>query len=195
MFQQHVLFQCKSMLMAANDVNTGLAAHDFHRVFYGIQNLLNAAGNVSKALWGQRDKLEEQRKPLRDSIGVDNNSPLHEVMMRNNFEHFDERLDRWWRESAQHNSMDFNLSPRNAVHGFDEIDRFRVFDPHTTDLTFWGDDFNMQQLIDEALRILPTLQEEANKPHYERPEDRAAAANGIGLHEAMPDDGRNAPHD
>jgi hypothetical protein len=50
LFQQHVLFQCESMLMAVNDVNDGLKAHNAHRIFYALQNLLNAAANVSKTL-------------------------------------------------------------------------------------------------------------------------------------------------
>jgi hypothetical protein len=89
--------------------------------------------------------------------------------MCNNFEHFDERLDRWWRESPNHNAIDLSLTPHTGVGGIDNINWFRIFDPQTTDMTFWGDDFNVQQLLNGVQRILPTLREEANKPHWNAP--------------------------
>jgi hypothetical protein len=165
-FQQQVLHQCDFMLLAANEVNSGLQQQNLTMVFFGTQNLLNAVANISKALWGQRGKFSEARKDLRDSIGIGDDSPLHQVTMRNHFEHFDERLDKWWSDSKAHNFMDFNLAPRSSVAGIEEIDWFRIFDPKTTDMTFWSEDFNLQQLINEVQRILPKLKEEANKPHW-----------------------------
>ena len=69
-FQHQVLTQCEFMLLAAEDVQAALQAHDTTRVFYGLQNLLNAAANVSKALWGQRGKRAAQRQELRASLGI-----------------------------------------------------------------------------------------------------------------------------
>ena len=166
LFQQQVLNQCKFMLLAANDITAALQTHDVTRTFCGLQNLLNAAANISKALWGQAGKLAAQRQDLRDSIGVSDDSPLRTVTMRNNFEHFDERLDVWWRDSQQHNNVDFCLMPKSAVKGVDPVDWFRVFDPATTDLYFWSQEFNIQELITEVQRMLPKLQEEASKPHW-----------------------------
>src|SRR5450631_2177877 len=91
-FQSQVALQCSFLLLAAEDLNRGLKQRNISYVFYALQNLLNAGANISKALWGQGGKLAIERKPLRDSIGVDDTSPLREVTMRNNFEHFDERI-------------------------------------------------------------------------------------------------------
>ncbi|HEX3181285.1 MAG TPA: hypothetical protein VHR44_08530 [Beijerinckiaceae bacterium] len=135
------------MILAAREVNAALQQRDMDRLFYAIQNLLNAAANVSKALWGSGGKLAVGRQPLRDSIGIGDDSPLRNVTMRNNFEHFDERLDRWWKDSTHHNHIDFVVGPPNAVAGADDIDRFRFFDPTTTNLTFWGQEFNIQALL------------------------------------------------
>jgi len=165
-FQQQVALQCDFMLRAANEVNVALKSDDMDGIYYAIQNLLNAAANISKALWGQGGKLAADRQELRDSIGIDDKSLLREVTMRNHFEHFDERLDRWWNESPHHNCVDRNLGPRSMIDGVEDIDRFRNFDPVTTDLTFWGQDFNLQKIIDEVRRILPKLREEASKPHW-----------------------------
>ncbi len=166
-FQQQVLTQCEFLLLAADDVNVSLNNHNTTRVFYALQNLLNAAANISKALWGQGGSLTAQRQALRDSIGISDASPLRNVTMRNNFEHFDERLEKWWRESQRHNYADFNIMPKSMVVGIDPIDWFRNFDPQTTDLYFWSQEFNIQELVTEVHKIVPKLQEETNKPHSE----------------------------
>jgi hypothetical protein len=87
--------------------------------------------------------------------------------MRNNYEHFDERLDEWWEKSANHNFMDMGLMPRAAIHGLAEVERFRAYDPATGDLTFWGEDLNLLAILTEVQRILPIVAEEASKPHWE----------------------------
>jgi hypothetical protein len=127
--------------------------------------MLNAGANISKAFWGSGGKLSVQRKPLRDSISLDDNSPLREVTMRNNFEHFDERIDRWWKESKQHNLIDFNIGL--AVKGAEDIDILRNFDPKSKEMIFGGERFNLQNLLDETRRILPLLEAEARKAHWE----------------------------
>lgn len=84
--------------------------------------------------------------------------------MRNNFEHLDDRLDTWWKESKRHLHADMSIGPKdNMLKGVEQIDRFRLFDPRTTDLTFWGQEFNIQAIVSEAQKILPKLLEEANK--------------------------------
>ena len=90
--------------------------------------------------------------------------------MRNNFDHFDERLDRWWQESKHHVYLDLNLMRKAGTSGVDEIDRFRAFDATTTDLTFWGQEFNIQRLVDEVRKIAPRL-EEAYKPRGQLSQD------------------------
>ena len=108
-----------------------------------------------------------ERKPIRDSIGVANNSIFKTTSMRNNFEHFDERLDKWWAESQNHNNFDFSVMPKSAVKGIDPIDWFRVFDPASGDMYFWNQEFNLKNIISEVKEFLPKLEKEANKPHWE----------------------------
>src|ERR1035437_3525844 len=146
LFQKQVLFQCEAVMFAASGINTAVENHDLKFLFYEMQNLLNATANISKALWGQGGKLYNQRIYLRESIGVSDNSPLKAVQMRNNFEHFDERLDAWWRDSKRHNYLDFSAAAKSSVAGLDPIDWFRVYDSSTTDLFFWSQEFNIQEI-------------------------------------------------
>jgi hypothetical protein len=168
LFQKQILLQCKFILVASNELNTSLITGDITRTFYAIQNLLVAASNVSKALWGQARRKSEERKPLRESIGIEDDSPLSRILTRDDFEHFDERLTRWWAQSENHNYLDLSLGPlRTSVQGLSEQDMFRGFNPQTSDVMFWGTDFNLNSLIQEVLRILPILEREANKPHWD----------------------------
>jgi hypothetical protein len=163
-FEQQVLNQCEFVLMAANEINAALKARHLKRVFFGLQNLLTAAANISKALWGQAGRFALERKDLRDSIGVADDSPLRRVTMRNHFEHFDERLDKWWRESGErHVMIDFCVMPKSAVQIMDPLTWFRVFDPVSANVYFWSEEFNIQELITEVQKILPRLQAEVSK--------------------------------
>ena len=89
--------------------------------------------------------------------------------MRNHFEHMDERIDRWWAESNRHNHADKIIGPKSTIDGIDPIDSFRWFDPSTSLVIFWGQEFNIQALVSEVERVLPKLQEEALKPHWDEP--------------------------
>lgn len=170
-FQKQVLLQCDFLLAAASQVNAAVDQNDACACFFALQNFLNAGANIAKALWGSGGKRAEARKPLRDTIGIDDNSPLRQVGMRNNFEHFDERLERWWDESR---GCYIDLLIRKAIFvGSAEIDKFRQYDPTTTNLTFWGEDFNLQEIISEVRRILPRLEREAATPHWDDPPHRA----------------------
>lgn len=159
-FQTQVLIQCKYVQLAVDQLNKSMQhageTGDVVPVFSAIQNLLNAAANISKLCWGSQGKRESERKALRDSIGISNASPLREVYMRNNFEHFDERLERWWAESKRHNYVDLNIGI--VFHSTDIIDIFRNYYPAHREITFWGQSFNLENIVNEVLRILPAVE-------------------------------------
>ena len=170
MFQRQILFQCQVFALAMLDFKASLVTNDVTRSWCAVQNLLNAAANISKALWGKAGKLAEERKPLRESIGLQDDSPLRNVTMRNNFEHMDERLDKWWKESTRHNVIDFGFGDMHSpsiVQGIDNIDIFRNFVPRTGELIFWNQRFDLDAIAKEIARIHPEVAQEANKPHWE----------------------------
>jgi len=158
--------QCQFVLLAANDLNRALIVSDLRSVFFALQNLQGAAGNIAKALWGVGGKTPViDRQELRDLIGVRDDSPLKNVAMRNNYEHFDERLEKWWKEPQRGAFVDLNMMPRSAISGVPEIGWFRNYDAGTRTLTFWGEDFDVQALLVEVNRILPKIQEEVDPLH------------------------------
>lgn len=168
-FQRQVQLQCEALLVATHDFNSAMTTDDVEHAWISIQNILTSAANISKALWGSKRRQEDARRPLRESLQVDDSSVFLHVAMRDHFEHYDERLDYWWERSTNHNYLDMSIMPPTAVQGLAESDMFRVYDPTTGDLVFWGERFNIAALAQEAARILPIVKAEANRPHWEPP--------------------------
>lgn len=189
-FQGQVRDQCAFVLKAAQGVddalrrvNEGSPSPEWRiamdDVWFSLQNLLSAAANVSKALWGQSGRLAEERRPLRESLGVGDESPLQNTDLRNHFDHFDDRLTRWWAESPTHNLIDRNIGPPTMVRieiqtpsGTEpdiDIDRFRLLDPATGTVHFWGDAYDLRAIVRAASELLPIAAREAEKPHWETP--------------------------
>src|ERR1700731_1502834 len=128
--QQQIQRQCQAAIMAGQQADQGLRDRNNDMFWAGIQNLLNAAANISKACWGQGGKLTGARKPLRDSLGIDDSNPIANTDLRNHLEHYDERLDKWFETSTSHNSIEV-IGPPNTVVGVADADIFRWFDPNS----------------------------------------------------------------
>lgn len=170
-FQSEALQQCTYILMAADQIQQRISAESYDDAFWReIQNFVASTANVSKLLWGQKGKFAKERKPLRDSIKVADSSPLRPTTMRNHFEHIDERLDEWWAESSGHNYADRNVGSPAITEVFGaplkKVELFRAYDPSTADVTFWGDTYNLKEIVDEVMRIYPLLQAEVAKPRW-----------------------------
>jgi hypothetical protein len=169
-FQQQVALQSEAVIVAAGHLNNALAEHvPFERAdtmraaWIAIQNLLTSAGNVSKALWGQGGRLATQREPLRASLGVDDASAFRNVLMRNHFEHYDERVDRWWAESEDRHHLDLGFQDGGEIVMQQPLNSFRVLELQTLKVVFWGERFELRPIVREAERILPIASAEGAK--------------------------------
>jgi hypothetical protein len=163
-FQFEVEFQCKCVLAAADMVDAQLAAGNGDGVWFALQSLLIAAANLSKLFWGSGGSREDARLDLRQSVGVEDDSPLRDPKLRNDFEHFDERVEDWFGTSQRHNFMGRNIGPHSAVVGIDEKDRFQWYDPSTGVVTFWTRSVALPLLMAEVRRILPVVQRQLHGP-------------------------------
>ena len=171
-FQRQVADQCKFVSASVPIINQAASTGDHDQLWVGCQMFVGGSGNASKALWGEGRKRKVTaplREPLRDSLGVDDSSPLFNLSMRNNFEHYDERIDQWWRDSPNHNRLDRMIGPPTAIAGLSAIEMFRIYDPSQSTgprIVFWGQTYDLQPIADECARIHPIAEQEANKPHW-----------------------------
>jgi hypothetical protein len=177
-FRSEVAFQCRVALTATWRLNELLAEREPTEATMGqmwneLQAILVASANLSKMFWGSRGKLEPQRKPLRESFRVANDSPLRDTDLRNDFEHFDERIESWY-SASQGRSRIFvgrYIGPRGGGIVTDDPTNddehvWRQFDPATKVVAFWDHAVSIQDIIAEVDRILKIwlAQEAANRP-------------------------------
>jgi hypothetical protein len=176
-YQHQVVYGCTAVLLGLQDIQT----EDDDRIWYGVQNLIIGAGNLSKTLWGTGRSEEERqqrlatRQPLRESLSITDESPLRRVKIRNDYEHLDERIEEWWDTSPNRNWVGDFVGPRGSIvgPGFGDKDILRWLDPTTGDVIFWGNELNIPTVVAEVQRLLPIAQAESRKPHWEPPNDQA----------------------
>jgi hypothetical protein len=165
--QKQIEHQCRAGIMALDLAQKALSSRDQEEFWASIQNALSAAANIAKSLWGQGGKLAQEREPLRQSLGISDSSPLSSTDLRNHLEHYDERLDRWYRTSQRRNHADYLIGPASMIAGTEATDIFRHFDPSTGDVIFWIENYSIPPLGRALAELLPTATREAVKPHWD----------------------------
>lgn len=132
-------------------------------IWFAIQNLLLAAGNLSRLLWGASTAQASSREELRQSLSVTDDSPLRDRRLRNHFEHFDHKLEVWYGKSEHKTYVGRNVGPMNMVQGPDPAERFHHYDPSTGLATFWDQSLSLPQVVSEIERILPAARSQSLK--------------------------------
>ena len=152
LFRTEVAFQCRAMVAASYDLGGALTDDE---VWFALQSLLVAAANASKLLWGSNEAAAG-REDLRASLTVSDASPLKSKQLRNDFEHWDERLELNFSDSSQfvrlysgRNIGQGRGIPRNSAGMSRE---FQHFDPTTGVVTFWEHSSSVPELVAEAAR-------------------------------------------
>jgi hypothetical protein len=157
-FRFELRLQCEALLHAA----AALAAAeprmprptDDHWI--ALQELLVAGANISKLLWGSGGKKADNRSDLRDSLGVTDASPLRDPVLRNDFEHIDERIETYFSEGPERIYMG-----RNVGGGIDttQVPVFGHYFPETGDVAFFTHVVNVPAVVAETENLRTRLDE------------------------------------
>jgi hypothetical protein len=100
---------------------------------------------------------------LRRSLRVTKRSPLYNRELWNQFEHFDEKLEGWYKDPANRNGyVGRNIGPEGMI-GVSAKRRFAHFDPSTGKVTFLGHSMLLDRVVAEAARIRPLAEAESQK--------------------------------
>ena len=148
LFVREVDRQARFGLRAAAELRHAVVSSDMECVWYSVQGLLVATGNVSKLLWPSRGGSPERGDVLRRVLRVGDDSPLASRTFRNHFEHFDERLEAWGISPRTHMVADDNVGPLGAISGGASPVFVRNYDPSTETLTFRGEVYELRPVID-----------------------------------------------
>lgn len=174
-FQAEVELQCKFILAAFHELNAARVTKSSDDIWRHLQSILVASAGLSKMFWGSGEGGDEERAKsrlrLRESLQVADNSPLRDVKLRNDFEHFDERLERWFARSEHRNFVGRYIGPtgRLITPSPPPTDQFQQFDPETSLVTFWEHTVSLPDVLSEVSRILPLAHAEVRKPHWDPP--------------------------
>lgn len=179
-YQLQVVGQCHVLLQGAAQAQSALdkvmqppspseppgarAAH-VDAFWVAAQNVLTAAANLAKALWGSGGRKATQREDLRRSLQVDDTSVLKSSpILRNHLEHFDERIEKWESKSSRRIFVDRNIGDKARMISppLEDYEIFRNYNPESGELTFWGDSVLLRDVVAEAERILPLAEGAAN---------------------------------
>lgn len=127
-FKLELQEQSEQALEAARQLD---AARTSVAVWSEIQSIISSAANAAKLLWGsQGPGKEREREPLRNVVGVSDNSALRSRDVRNAFEHFDERFEAWYAQSETGNLGIRNIAGPGQIVAPGLV-HFGVFNPTT----------------------------------------------------------------
>jgi hypothetical protein len=168
-FQGELRMQCVLVLIGADQLDEAMK-DDGRReyVWAALQSILVSSANISKFLWGSgrnKPKLEAERKPLRDLLAVDDSSALNSTDLRNDFEHFDERIEKWASGPASWAYAARIIGPSNfeAIGGEDTLPTPIAFGRFYTDtgiVKFWDNEIDLRAVVQAIRELYQRLQEQ-----------------------------------
>lgn len=120
---------------------------DHVELWSAIQSILVAAANVSKILWPQRELSTARGKKLRTLLNIDDSNLLSDRKLRNHFEHYDERIEKWFEKNGSGVYMDMSIDPFESIWGSNLDNRHRVYNPVTQVLTFRGESVDLAAIL------------------------------------------------
>ncbi len=133
---------------------------DFERFWVAVQTFLGSAAMMSKILWattrqkGITPEMEARRGRLRRRLNVVDSSPVNDKQLRNDFEHFDERLEQWWVEDDRHNIIDESWIPSSSRSpAFHTTSYMRLYDQETGVVSVFDHEVNIGELYRAVIEI------------------------------------------
>lgn len=187
-FQREVALQCRFIGMAAEDLDDALQGRDVEysqpkwregswvtdlivertidheRVWFCVQSLLVAFGNLAKLLWPSYERRSAHICPdrgpaLRASLHIPEvPAPLHRKLrsLRNRIEHYDEQLEEWSARAEQSSdAFDRVLYAHGATAALlsKGLDGLLRFDQQNRIVYFQGEEYRLDPLVDFVISL------------------------------------------
>ena len=170
-FVEEIINQCQFALMSWEYLQAcPMKKNDTIRIFCHIQAFLVSVANISKILWPPKNRFRSRGEILRKVLQVPINSPIQNRKFRDDFEHYDERIEKWASSSKRKIISDMNISVGgfSAIPDLDPIDCMRNLDispdRKNLKLTFHGKSYDLtmtmhavKELHERARKLRPDL--------------------------------------
>ncbi len=165
--QREVERQCRFALIAFEGLNSSHAEDAGSRFWFSVQNLLTALGRISRLLWPSQDSDSDRARELRESLGVQPDSPLRSREIIEDFEQFEERLKNWHETSESRRFFDFYTEPLDVLAATKPGDRFRGFDTEHEAILFHGKMYKLQPIAEAVEDLLDEAELQIQKPRFD----------------------------
>lgn len=137
-----------------------LAREADRELWFAAQAMMSAVANVHKLLWGnQKARDVAARAPIREALGITDESPISTDArrMRNNFDHYDDRIGAWVESGEGLRIRGTGGAPKIVGHTIKA--QWERYDPSTNTLSFWGESISLAAIAGEAQRLIPIADE------------------------------------
>ena len=151
-FLSDIVLQSKIAELAAKRLLAIKDNFDQIEVWSSIQSILVAAGNVSKIFWPQKE-YEARGERLRKLLKVTEDNLLSDRKFRNHFEHYDDRIEKWFKGKSSAVYSDLAIDPFKSIWGNVPTNHHRAYDPLSHTLTFRGESFDLAAVLKELKEI------------------------------------------
>jgi len=167
--------QCNMAITAFNYLKNNIFTGNAYLTWGLVVIILTSSANISKFFWPgssrpkksgvTQEEVDDRASDLKNRLDIDDESPLHNRDLRDDFEHYDERLQVWAKNSENHILIRRFIGPKGSI-GFNNMDQnanMGRLDPTTFTVTFWNDAFEIPIIIQEMKNILKTIENITNE--------------------------------
>lgn len=147
--------QCKFAIIAFDNL-TAKGHRGTDLTFSSAHSFLSHAANVSKLLKAKDIASPYVGGVVGDELGIAESSSVHDRRLRNNLEHYEDRLQKWIAEQGPRaNIGTYNIGPKSAIQ-IPGMVFVTHYDPSTRTFTFVNEDFDLAALDTDIRRIQTT---------------------------------------
>ena len=164
--QTEVERQCQFAMIALQDMEEASSNGDGRLFWYSVQNLMVAVNRISRLLWPPDALFPKRDSDLRESLGVDEESPLKAREFAEHFEYFDKRLETWQVTSEHHRFFDSYVEPLDVLAETAPEDRLRGFDRENNAVLFKGEAYELDPVSRALEEVQRRAEAEMVKPRF-----------------------------
>ncbi len=151
-FIGEIVLQAKIAERAAERLEADKNNFDDIEVWSSIQSILVAAANVSKILWPSK-KYRSRGENLRKRLNIKEDNILSDRNFRNHFEHYDERIEKWFNTQSSAVYTDLAMNPSLYTLGAMPTNINRGYNSFNNTLIFRGESLDLEAILNALKEV------------------------------------------
>ena len=162
LFLEELRKQCIFTLFSYGELTAKVYENDHISLWLSLQSMLIASANISKILFADKNKINkeelhrrERRESLYQILEISGNEQFASRSARNDFEHFDERLEDLYRESTtSHSLIDGAIGGDNLIKENKDVHYLRFFNTDRFVFRFRDKEYEIEKLKTDIIELL-----------------------------------------